>query len=108
MLFPKNKVDEDLERIRNSNLTPEQIEAYNKRAISKRKFRNQSRGNNLNYEIDTAFVSENAYHDHKEKLELEKNDILAMILAIFSIILPYILVFVAIMCSAIMLIYYLF
>jgi len=74
MLFQKKRVEEDLERIRNSNL----------------------------------FINENAYHEHKEKLELEKNDILAMILAIFSIILPYILVFVAIMCSAIMLIYYLF
>lgn len=108
MLFQKKRVEEDLERIRNSNLSPEQIEAYNKRELSKRKFFNQSKGNSLNYGSDTPFVSENEYHDHKEKLELEKNDILAMILAIFSIILPYILVFVAIMCSAIMLIYYLF
>lgn len=108
MLFQKNKVDEDLERIRNSNLTPEQIEAYNKRVISKKKFCSQSKGNNLNYVIDNTFMNENGYHDQKEKLNLEKNDILAMILAVFSIILPYILVFVAIMCAAIFLLQYLY
>lgn len=108
MLFQKNKVEEDLERIRNSNLTPEQIEAYNKRVISKKKFHNKSKGNNFNYGIDNHYMNENAHNEHKEKLELERNDILAMILAVFSIILPYILVFVAIMCSFIMLMFYLF
>jgi len=108
MLFQKNKVDEDLERIRNSNLTPEQIEFYNMRVTSKRKFCRQSKGNSLNHEINTPFINENGYHEHKEKLELEKNDILAMILAVFSLILPYILVFIAIMCSVIFLLHYLY
>jgi len=108
MLFKKNRVEEDLERIRNSNLTPEQIEACNKRVISKKKFCNKRKGNNFNCVIDNYYINENEDHEQREKLELERNDILAMILAVFSIILPYILVFIAIMCSVIMLIYYLF
>lgn len=108
MLFQKNKVEEDLERIRNANLTSEQIEAYNKRIISKKQFFNKSKANNFNYVIDNNYINENEHHEQKEKLELERNDILAMILAVFSIILPYILAFIAIMCFAIMLIHYLF
>jgi|GEM_PF-759251 len=107
MIFQKNKVYEDLERIRNANLTPEQIEAYNKHVISKHHFFSKSKGNNLN-NLDNYYMNENGHSEKNKKLELERNDILAMILAIFSLILPYILVFIAIMCSFVMLMYYLF
>ena len=105
MIFQKHKVDEDLERIRNANLTPEQIEAYNKHAVPKHHFFNKSNSNNLN-RVDNFYTNCNS--EKNEKLELERNDILAMILAVLSIILPYILVFIAIMFSFVLLIYYLF
>nr|WP_300091106.1 hypothetical protein [Sedimentibacter sp.] len=43
-----------------------------------------------------------------EKIRLEKNDLLAMILAVFSLILPYFAAFVAIMAGVVFLLGYLY
>lgn len=80
MIFGKKRVEEDLDRIRRANLPPE-------------KFKEDNRKNN-NEEID-----------FEEKIKLEKNDILAMILAVFSLILPYIILFLAIIGLFIYLLY---
>lgn len=62
MFFRKNRVEEDLDRIREANLPEENL---NKR--------------------------------QNDDLQLEKGDILAMILAVMSLVLPYILAFLGIM-----------
>ena len=62
MFFRKNRVEEDLDRIREANLPEEKL---NKR--------------------------------QNDDLQLEKGDILAMILAVMSLVLPYILAFLGIM-----------
>lgn len=68
----KNRVEEDLERIRRANLLPDKS--------------------------DEEFVKKQEKSSASdEKLNLEKNDLTAMILAVFSLILPYFLVFVGIM-----------
>lgn len=68
----KNRVEEDLERIRRANLPPDKSD---EELVRKQ-------------EISSA---------SGEKLSLEKNDLTAMILAVFSLILPYFLVFIGIM-----------
>lgn len=71
MLFgARKKVDEDLEKIRFANLTVEEQE----REINKQK----------------------AQKKEIESIQYEKNDRLALILAVFSIVLPYFLFFIAI------------
>lgn len=80
MIFGKKRVEEDLDRIRRANLPPE-------------KFEEDNRKNN------------NEKTDFEEKIKLEKNDILAMILAVFSLILPYIILFLAIIGLFIYLLY---
>lgn len=68
MLFDRNIVEKDLERIRTANLTPEQLEA--REPEEKRIY---------------------------EECRPEPLDILAMIIAAISVIVPYVLVFVCIM-----------
>ncbi|MDD4378304.1 MAG: hypothetical protein PHH48_09225 [Eubacteriales bacterium] len=75
MFFGKNRVEEDLRRIREANLPVEKL-------------------NNNKEPLDD--------------LNLEKGDILAMILAVMSLILPYILAFIGIMGAVILLMAYLF
>ena len=70
MFFRKNRVEEDLNRIRESNLPKEKL---NKKVHS------------------------------DDDLKLEKGDILAMILAVLSLILPYILAFLGIMGAVLLL-----
>lgn len=74
MLFGKNRVEEDLEKIRKANIPNVEL---------------------LNKEISSA----KKYND----LQLEKFDLLAMILAIMSLILPYIIAFVGIMAAVVFL-----
>ena len=64
MFFRKNRVEEDLDRIRKANIQEEKL--------------------NKNKELP-------------DDLQLEKGDILAMTLAVMSLILPYILAFLGIM-----------
>ena len=64
MFFRKNRVEEDLDRIREANIPEEKL--------------------NKNKELP-------------DDLQLEKGDILAMTLAVMSLILPYILAFLGIM-----------
>ena len=73
MIFRRNqdRVEEDLERIRRANIPTEKY--GEEQRIKKQK---------------SASV---------EKLHLEKNDLLAMVLAVFSLVLPLILIFIAIM-----------
>lgn len=75
MIFRRNKdrVEEDLQKIRQANLSPEKFEEECR--IKKQKTESTS----------------------MEKLHLEKNDLLAMVLAVFSLVLPFILIFIAIM-----------
>jgi len=75
MIFRRNKdrVEEDLQKIRQANLSPEKFEEECR--IKKQKTESAS----------------------MEKLYLEKNDLLAMVLAVFSLVLPFILIFIAIM-----------
>lgn len=77
MLFLKNKVEEDLEKIRRANLPDE-------------------------------FVNSEKPKNENAKLKLEKNDLLAMILAVFSLILPYVLAFIGIMGAIVFLLGYLY
>ena len=75
----KTRVEEDLERIRKANLPPEKQEEDHLKKINN--------------------------GESPEKLKLEKNDLLAMILAVLSLIVPYILIFAAAMGSIVFLIY---
>ncbi len=75
----KTRVEEDLERIRRANLPPEKQEEDHLEKINS--------------------------GESPEKLKLEKNDLLAMILAVLSLIVPYILIFAAAMGSIVFLIY---
>jgi len=54
----------------------------------------------------------NEYGNNKEqesdKLSLEKGDLIAMILAVFSLVLPYVIAFVAIMSGVLLLLGYLY
>lgn len=77
MLFGKNRVEEDLDKIRRANLPSE-------------------------YKNDEEQKNESA------KLKLEKNDLIAMILAVFSLVLPYFIGFVAIMAVVVFLLGYLY
>jgi|LAHS01.1.fsa_nt_gb hypothetical protein len=63
MFFGKNRVEEDLQKIREANLPKEKL----------------------------------SNKEHPDDLNLEKGDVLAMILAVMSLVLPYILAFVGIM-----------
>lgn len=75
----KSRVEEDLERIRRANLPPEKQEEDHFKRIND--------------------------GEQREKLNLEKNDLMAMILAVFSLIIPYILVFIGIMGVIVFLMY---
>jgi hypothetical protein len=75
----KTRVEEDLERIRRANLPSEKQEEDHLKKINS--------------------------GESTEKLKLEKNDLLAMILAVLSLIVPYILIFAAAMGSIVFLIY---
>ena len=68
MLFSRRRVDEDLEKIRKANLSPEKLEE--ERKLDQKAKENVTR--------------------------LEKGDIPAMIIAAFSVILPYVLIFIGI------------
>lgn len=85
MIFNKNRVEEDLEKIRNANLP------YKKTYSEANK-------------QDTAYI----YNKNIEEddLKLEKGDLLAMILAVMSLILPYIIAFVGIMAGVMFLLGY--
>jgi hypothetical protein len=72
MLFSRRRVEEDLEKIRKANLPPEKLEEERRR---------EQKG--------------------KENLtKLEKGDIPAMIIAAFSVLLPYVLIFAGILVLA--------
>jgi hypothetical protein len=53
-------------------------------------------------------VNEKSAEHEPEGLKLEKNDVLAMILAVFSLILPYFIAFVAIMAGVVFLLGYVY
>lgn len=74
MFFRKNRVEEDLQKIKEANLPKE----------------------DLNNDIEEI----------PNDLELERGDILAMILAVMSLILPYILAFLGILAGVLLLIKY--
>ena len=78
MIFGKNRVEEDLEKIRRANLPSERFQKRESKKAS------------------------------KNDLQLEKNDLLAMILAVMSLILPYIAAFVTIMAAVVYLLGYLY
>ncbi len=72
MLFGKNRVEEDLEKIRKANLPNDKLQ-------------------------------EEETKPKKNDLQLEKNDLLAMVLAVMSLILPYVIAFVGIMAAVVFL-----
>jgi len=76
MIFGKNRVEDDLEKIRRANLPDEKSKE----------------------EIKT----------NADELKLEKGDMLAMILAVMSLILPYVIAFVGIMTIVVFLLGYLY
>lgn len=73
MFFRKNKVEEDLQRIKEANLPEEKLDTTDKKHLDVR---------------------------------LEKGDILAITLAIMSLVLPYILAFLGIMGGVMLLMKY--
>lgn len=78
----KRRVDEDLEKIRFANLSKEEQEQeLNKIETQKREI---------------------------ESIRFEKNDRLALILATFSIVLPFVLIFVAVIAVVVGLFYWIF
>ncbi|MEL7647778.1 MAG: hypothetical protein AAGU76_06775 [Sedimentibacter sp.] len=77
MLFLKDKVEEDLDKIRKANLPD-------------------------------GYVNNEELKRENARLQLEKNDLLAMILAVFSLILPYVLAFICIMGAFVFLLGYLY
>jgi uncharacterized protein YqhQ len=76
MIFGKNRVEDDLEKIRRANLPDEKPKE----------------------EIKT----------NADELKLEKGDMLAMILAVMSLVLPYVIAFVGIMTIVVFLLGYLY
>ena len=84
MLFNRNRVEEDLEKIRNVNLPEKGI-------------------SNVDTTLGTFKNSRN-----EDELRLEKGDLLAMILAVMSLILPYVIAFVGIMAGIVLLLRYLY
>lgn len=78
MLFGKNRVEEDLEKIKMANLPYESYKPYQP------------------YKLKENNIS-------KDELMLEKGDILAIILAIMSLIVPYLIAFVGIMAGVVFL-----
>lgn len=78
MLFGKNRVEEDLEKIKMANLPYESYKPYQPY---------KSKENNKS----------------KDELMLENGDILAIILAIMSLIVPYLIAFVGIMAGVVFL-----
>lgn len=85
MIFNKNRVEEDLEKIRNANLP-------DKKTYSEANKQDAAYIYNKNFEEDD--------------LKLEKGDLLAMILAVMSLILPYVIAFVGIMAGVMFLLGY--
>ena len=80
MLVSRRRVEEDLERIRLANLPPEkQKEEEKKQQIA-----------------------------HENATRLEKGDLLAMIIAFFSVVLPYILIFIGVMAAVVLLMAFIF
>jgi len=77
MIFVKNKVEEDLKKIRQANLPEKHLEEESQKKKS--------------YDFD-----------------LEKNDLLAMILAVLSLVFPYLIAFVGIMAGVVFLLGYLY
>lgn len=75
MFFRKNKVEEDLQRIKKANPPEEKLDTTDKK--------------------------------HLDDARLEKGDILAITLAIMSLVLPYILAFLGIMGGVMLLMKYL-
>ena len=75
MLFSRRRVEEDLERIRKANLPAEKQADEEKQQQAARE--NASR--------------------------LEKGDLLAMMIAFFSVVLPYILIFIGVMAVLVLL-----
>ncbi len=75
MLFSRRRVEEDLERIRKANLPAEKQAEEEKQQQAARE--NASR--------------------------LEKGDLLAMMIAFFSVVLPYILIFIGVMAVLVLL-----
>lgn len=76
MLFNKKRVDEDLEKIRRANLHDKST-------------------SDISVSDETKATA--------DEIKLEKGDLTAMILAVFSLILPYLLVFIAIMIAVVFL-----
>lgn len=76
----KSRVEEDLERIRKANLQTEKYEEEHLKRINE--------------------------GESPEKLKLEKGDLLAMILAILSVIAPYVLIFAVAMGLIVFLLYH--
>ena len=76
MIFGKNRVEDDLEKIRRANLPDEKSKE----------------------EIKTT----------ADELKPEKGDMLAMILAVMSLVLPYVIAFVGIMTIVVFLLGYLY
>lgn len=83
MLFNKKRVEEDLEKIRNANL-PNKDPNFD--------------SNNSSYVYNR--------NTNEEELKLEKGDLLAIILAVMSLIVPYIIAFVGIMAGVVFLLGY--
>ena len=83
MLFNRNRVEKDLEKIRNVNLPSKCLS-----------------------NVDTA--SGVFKNNNEDELRLEKGDLLAMILAVMSLILPYVIAFVGIMAGIVLLLRYLY
>ncbi|MEG1557262.1 MAG: hypothetical protein RR368_02385, partial [Oscillospiraceae bacterium] len=71
MLFGKHRVEEDLERIRKANLTPEKAEAER-----------------LAEEQQRKRIEENG--------KIGAKDFIALVFAAYSVVLPYVLVFIGV------------
>jgi hypothetical protein len=61
-----------------------------------------------NANLPNENVNVKSAEHESEKLKLEKNDVLAMILAVLSLILPYFIAFVAIMAGVVFLLGYVY
>jgi hypothetical protein len=83
MFFNRKRVEEDLDKIRNANLKDKDDVAKDNR-------------------------SSHDFNNDEDAIKLEKGDLLAMTLAIMSIIVPYILAFVGIMLGVVFLMMYLY
>lgn len=122
MFFQRWRVEEDLQRIHDANLPPKQEDAPGEDAPSdpetdadagRDAARMQRETTPANAAADAKPTEKAPARprklpdpDEPERVQLEKGDTWAMILAAFSVVLPYVLIFIGVIGGIVLLLYF--